>query len=513
MFRNTTVGMRLVYLIAFNSLMLVVAGLASLAALNRSNEVTRHIYTNQLAASAHLADARSNQVLVRVLLDQAAFAPESPEAIKRVTAAQGFMQKSNEAWEAYGKLQHTAEEKALAAEVGQRRDAFFNTGVAGLIKALQAGDKEGLAKHVMEIVPALDRELNSRGGELAARQIDSARREYAASQEEFERFMRYAIGLIALGVLLGAGVAWQIRKSIVKPLGDMMVQFDRIASGDLSGNIGDAGRNEIGHLMNGLQRMQASLSRMVGDLRSGSGLIATATSEIAMGNADLSQRTEEQAASLQETASSMENLALTVRQNADNARQASALSLEASSIAKEGGEVVSQVVQTMDGINNASGRIVDIISVIEGIAFQTNILALNAAVEAARAGEQGKGFAVVASEVRNLAHRSAAAAKEIKELIDNSVRQVSEGTVMVDRAGQTMERIVNAVAKVEGIMSEISRASVEQSTGIDQVSLAVSQMDSVTQQNAALVEQAAAAAESLEEQAEKLNRAVAEFRL
>ncbi|RJF96046.1 methyl-accepting chemotaxis protein [Noviherbaspirillum saxi] len=513
MFRNTTVGMRLVYLIAFNSVMLIVAGLASLAALYKSNEVTRHIYENQLAASIHLADARSNQVLVRVLLDQAAFAPESPEAAKRITAAQAFMQKSHDAWNAYGKLPHTAEENLLAATVSQRRNAFFDTGVAGLVKAIQEGNKDELARHVMEIVPALDRELNARGGELAKRQLDSAQMEYAASQEEFTQFTRYAIVLIVLGVLLGAGVAWQIRKSIVKPLGAIMVQFDRIASGNLSGRIEQGGRNEIGHLMAGLQRMQASLSRMVGDLRSGSGLIATATREIASGNADLSQRTEEQAASLQETASSMENLATTVRQNANNARQASALSLEASSIAKEGGEVVSLVVETMDGINSASGRIVDIISVIEGIAFQTNILALNAAVEAARAGEQGKGFAVVASEVRSLAHRSAAAAKEIKELIDNSVRQVSEGTVMVDRAGQTMERIVNAVAKVESIMSEISQASVEQSTGIDQVSLAVSQMDSVTQQNAALVEQAAAAAGSLEEQAEKLNQAVAEFRL
>ncbi|WP_194721977.1 methyl-accepting chemotaxis protein [Noviherbaspirillum malthae] len=513
MFRNTSVGMRLVWLIAFNSLLLIVSGAAALASLYKSNEATRHLYENQLAASIHLADARSNQMLVRVLLDQAAFAPDSPDAAKRIAGAEAFMQKSRQAWNAYVALPRNEKEEALAADVAAKRDAFFNNGAAVLIKSLQALDRDAIGRNVMEVLPALDRELNARGTELAQMQLNSAKTEYEQGQQDFRMFERIAVSVIVIGVLLGAFVAWMIRRSIVQPLGEMMVQLDRIAGGDLSARIEPCGRNEIGRLMEGLIRMQSGLSAMVGKMRTGSELIATASQEIATGNADLSQRTEEQAASLQETASSMENLADTVKRNANNAKQASSLSGDALRIAEEGGKVVNDVVVTMNGISASSARIVDIIGVIEGIAFQTNILALNAAVEAARAGEEGRGFAVVASEVRNLAQRSAAAAKEIKELIDHSALQVNQGAAMVDQAGKTMEKIVGAVGRVESIMSEISHASVEQSGGIDQVSIAVSQMDTVTQQNAALVEQAAAAAESLEEQAHLLNEAVAQFRL
>ena len=513
MFRNTSVGMRLVYLIAFNSMLLIGTGIAALMALKQSNEVTRHIYSSQLTASKLLADARSNQVLVRVLLDQAAFAPDAPDAATRITAAESFMQKSHEAWTAYSAMERSAEEQRLAAEVSARRDAFFNDGVKPLVSALRSGDRDAIGRHVMATIPALDRQLNARGSELAAMQLASAKTEYDTSQDNYSMFMRGAIGFIIFGVLLGIGVASLIRASIVQPLAEMMTHFDRIAVGDLSAHIPPAGRNEIGRLMEGLRRMQHSLSAMVHDLRAGSSLIATASQEIASGNADLSQRTEEQAASLQQTAASMERLAETVKQNANSARQASTFSVDASSIAAEGGRVVHQVVDTMKNINAASTKIVDIIGVIEGIAFQTNILALNAAVEAARAGEQGRGFAVVASEVRTLAQRSSGAAKEIKELINNSVTQVANGTALVDQAGQTMDKIVGAVGRVENIMVEISKASAEQSDGIDQVAIAISQMDSVTQQNAALVEEAAAVAESLEEQARKLNDAVAAFRL
>src|SRR5512147_2697308 len=259
--------------------------------------------------------------------------------------------------------------------------------------------------------------------------------------------------------------------------------------------------------------MNDSLVRVVSQVRSGTDTVATASSQIAAGNLDLSSRTEEQASSLEETASSMEELTSTVRQNAENAKQANQLAISASDVAGKGGAVVSQVVTTMDAINEASRKIVDIISVIDGIAFQTNILALNAAVEAARAGEQGRGFAVVAGEVRNLAQRSAAAAKEIKTLIGDSVEKVEGGSKLVAQAGQTMEEIVTSIRRVTDIMSEITAASVEQSQGIEQVNTAITQMDEVTQQNAALVEEAAAAAEALEEQAQNLSAAVNVFKV
>jgi methyl-accepting chemotaxis protein len=286
-----------------------------------------------------------------------------------------------------------------------------------------------------------------------------------------------------------------------------------VAKGDLTQRIEVTSNDEVGKLMQALKDMNESLSGIVGEVRNSTESITTASQEIAQGNADLSQRTEEQASSLEETASSMEELTSTVRQNAENAKQANQLATNASDVAVKGGKVVGEVVETMASISTSSKKIVDIISVIEGIAFQTNILALNAAVEAARAGEQGRGFAVVAGEVRNLAQRSAAAAKEIKTLIDDSVDKVDSGSKQVDQAGATMQEIVQAVKRVTDIMSEISAASQEQGAGIEQVNTAIVQMDEVTQQNAALVEEAAAAAEAMQEQAEALMHAVSIFKL
>jgi methyl-accepting chemotaxis protein len=286
-----------------------------------------------------------------------------------------------------------------------------------------------------------------------------------------------------------------------------------VAAGDLSSRIEAQSTDETGQLMAALRSMNDSLSKVVGEVRHGTDTIATASSQIASGNQDLSSRTEEQASSLEETAASMEQLTSTVKQNADNARQANQLAASASEVAVRGGAVVSQVVDTMGSINASSRKIVDIIAVIDGIAFQTNILALNAAVEAARAGEQGRGFAVVASEVRTLAQRSAAAAKEIKGLIDDSVSKVAAGTQQVAEAGKTMDEIVNSVRRVTDIMGEISSASHEQTQGIEQINQAITQMDQVTQQNAALVEEAAAAAGSLQEQAGGLVQVVSAFRL
>ena len=325
------------------------------------------------------------------------------------------------------------------------------------------------------------------------------------------RTLLIVLGLIALA--LGVALAWFLTRSITKPLGYAVSVARVVASGDLTSRITVDSKDETGQLLQALKDMNDSLTGSITQVRSGVDTIATASSQIASGNLDLSSRTEEQASSLEETASSMEELTSTVKQNADNARQANQLAVTASGVAEKGGAVVSKVVDTMDGINTSARKIVDIIGVIDGIAFQTNILALNAAVEAARAGEQGRGFAVVASEVRSLAQRSAAAAKEIKTLIDDSVDKVDTGSKLVAEAGSTMVEVVDSVKRVTDIMSEIMAASQEQSAGIEQVNQAISQMDQVTQQNAALVEEAAAAAESLNEQAANLAQAVSIFKL
>ncbi|MNR82321.1 Methyl-accepting chemotaxis protein II [compost metagenome] len=319
--------------------------------------------------------------------------------------------------------------------------------------------------------------------------------------------------LSVLAVIISAFLGFLATRSITRPLSQAVGLARKVADGDLTGTIVVTSKDETGQLLQALQDMNNGLVRIVTQVRTGTDTIATASSQIATGNLDLSSRTEEQASSLEETASSMEELTSTVKQNADNARQSNQLALTASEVAVRGGAVVSQVVETMGSINDSASKIVDIIGVIDGIAFQTNILALNAAVEAARAGEQGRGFAVVASEVRNLAQRSASAAKEIKTLIDDSVEKVGVGSRLVNEAGATMDEVVESVRRVTDIMSEITAASQEQTDGIEQINQAVMQMDQVTQQNAALVEEAAAAAESLQDQAHNLSQVVSMFKL
>ena len=316
-----------------------------------------------------------------------------------------------------------------------------------------------------------------------------------------------------IAVALGALLAFTVTRSIVQPVQRGKQAAESIADGDLTHPIEASGNDETGQLLQALATMQSRLATIVGNVRHNAEGVATASVEIASGNNDLSARTEQQASALQQTAASMEELGSTVRQNADNARTANQLAMSASTVAQKGGDVVAEVVETMKGINDSSRKIADIISVIDGIAFQTNILALNAAVEAARAGEQGRGFAVVAGEVRSLAGRSAEAAKEIKGLIGTSVERVERGTALVDKAGATMSEVVASIRRVTEIMGEISAASSEQSQGVSQVGEAITQMDQATQQNAALVEQSAAAADSLKTQAGQLVDAVAVFRL
>lgn len=322
--------------------------------------------------------------------------------------------------------------------------------------------------------------------------------------------------LISLGIIavtLGATLAFVLTNSITRPIKRAVGLAEQVAAGDLTADINASSKDEIGRLLSALKRMNSNLLKTVTEVREGTDTIVTASQQIAVGNQDLSSRTEQQASSLEETASSMEELTSTVRQNAENAREANMLAQTASGVAVRGGDVVSQVVETMASINESSKKIADIIAVIDSIAFQTNILALNAAVEAARAGEQGRGFAVVASEVRNLAQRSAAAAKEIRTLISDSVSKVSTGGQLVEQAGNTMQEIVQSITRVTDIMSEIASASAEQTVGIEQVNEAITQMDAVTQQNAALVEEAAAAAESLQDQASSLAALVTTFKV
>nr|WP_163502331.1 methyl-accepting chemotaxis protein [Halomonas socia] len=399
---------------------------------------------------------------------------------------------------------------------GEAVKADFNALVNDVLIPQQAAVQRHDEAAYLALLPSA-REHNR-----AFRATSSAYNEYGYAygnqlMEDYQARMQF-FGFIDIAVLILAALVVLIVRialvgSIVKPLDEVVQHSEYIAKGDLSHRIPERGRNELGRLYSAMQNMQAGLAQTVANVRDSSGSIHIGAREIASGNTDLSARTEEQAASLQETAASMEQLTATVKQNADNARQASSLANDASTTAGRGGEEVDRVITTMHAIAGSSKKVVDIIGVIDSIAFQTNILALNASVEAARAGEQGRGFAVVASEVRNLASRSADAAKEIKALIEASATQVKDGSELVESAGSTIREVVASVKRVNDIMDEISAASQEQSSGIEQVNQAVSQMDEVTQQNAALVQQASSAAASLEEQAARLETVVSTFRL
>ncbi|WP_238921033.1 methyl-accepting chemotaxis protein [Achromobacter xylosoxidans] len=389
----------------------------------------------------------------------------------------------------------------------------FAEGLQAMLGALDRGDNAEYLKLKNTKTAAASGAFSKQLTEFA-NTITAYSEEQVASSRANGAVMTYvylALVLVILAVSLGAFLF--MNRVVLRPLRMVGESFDRIAGGDLTTRVDVQSTNEIGVLMAAVKRMQESLARTVATVRRGVDEINVGSREISAGNTDLSSRTEQQAASLEETAASMEELASTVKQNADNARQANQLAASASDVAERGGSAVAEVVNTMQGISASSRKISEIVSVIDGIAFQTNILALNAAVEAARAGEQGKGFAVVAGEVRSLAQRSAQAAKEIKGLIEDSVSKVGAGSQQVERAGATMQEIVASVKRVTDIMGEISAASEEQSSGIDQVNRAVSQMDEVTQQNAALVEEAAAAAGSLQEQAQRLAEAVAVFKI
>ena len=402
--------------------------------------------------------------------------------------------------------------KALLNEINEHRKIVIADNTA-VFKEKDAGNEDAARKIVEEkLIPDSQRYLAAIE-KLSNRQSDSITRLTAQVDAVFRTARTLMIALGGIALIGGIALAIVITRSITRPLVKAVDVASRVAQGDLGTQIKVESRDETGQLMAALKGMNDNLVNIVGQVRTGTDTIATASAEIANGNLDLSSRTEQQAGSLEETAAAMEQLTSTVKQNAENARQANQLAASASEVAIQGGSVVGQVIDTMGSINDSSKKIVDIISVIDGIAFQTNILALNAAVEAARAGEQGRGFAVVASEVRSLAQRSASAAKEIKELITDSVEKVDSGSKLVENAGATMGEVVASVKRVTDIVAEISAASTEQSTGIEEVNRAIVLMDESTQQNAALVEQAAAAARAMQDQAASLAQIVGIFKL
>jgi methyl-accepting chemotaxis protein len=510
-FDHVKIGTRLGFGFAIVLALLVAVIVLGLSSMTRIGSRTRDIVDDKnvkMEAANHMVDNVRN---ITLSLTNIVVVPSTPEVNAEVEKIAESRKKYGEAKKILTGRATDDKEKAMLATL----DGLLKEGAAKNNKVIELrkdGEIQDATSYLTQTAAPSLRGVLKALDDILVYETAQARQ----ASDEVESVLRTAqmvqIGLGALALALGGGVAWFITRSITVPLNAAVDLAETVAGGDLSSRIDVHATDETGRLLSALKSMNDSLLKVVGQVRQGTDTIATASNEIAAGNMDLSARTEGQASSLEETASSMEELTSTVKQNADNARQANTLARSASEVATKGGAIVAQVVDTMGSINNSSRKIVDIIAVIDGIAFQTNILALNAAVEAARAGEQGRGFAVVASEVRNLAQRSAAAAKEIKELISASVANVDDGSRLVNEAGQTMGDIVDSIRRVTDIMGEITSASNEQTIGIEQINMAITQMDEVTQQNAALVEQAAAASQSMQEQAAALAAVVGFFK-
>jgi methyl-accepting chemotaxis protein-1 (serine sensor receptor) len=512
MFKHLSIKTRLIFLTVLLSAVSIVVGIVGLVNQGATNAALGTVYNDRLVPLSQLSRILSLMQQNQNALSSAALAGESDNgpAIAQVEAR---IQEISGLWGQYKATYLTPEEQVLAQAFIDSRMAFVQDGLKPTMAALRANDAEALKALVKGPLAARYLPAQKNMQALVRLQLDVAKAEYDAALARYERTRNLSVALIVIGALAGAGLAAWLIRGIGTSLAEAVRVARGVAAGDLTQTVHIERRDEIGELLGALQSMTASLADIVGDVRGGTDTIATASRQIAAGNRDLSARTEQQASSLEETAASMEELTSAVKNNADNARQANGLADAARGVAERGGAVIDDVVGTMGEIRDASRRIAEIIGVIDGIAFQTNILALNAAVEAARAGEQGRGFAVVASEVRNLAQRSAGAAREIKGLIESSVARVETGGRLVEQAGATMREIVDSVRRVTDIMGEITSASVEQTAGIGQINVAVAQMDQVTQQNAALVEEAAAATGAMHEQAQRLAASVSVFRV
>ncbi|CAM2155945.1 Methyl-accepting chemotaxis serine transducer [Pararobbsia alpina] len=515
MFRHASIRSNVTFVIAaFGGILIAVIAIG-VGSLNISNDALRKMYTIDTNALVDLQESAEHLQSARISMNSyiALYGVGDPEPAL-LDHAKIDLDASSQAFSKYIEVAvKDADLSALSQQLQKERDALIKNAVVPSFDALKNMDFSNFkmlqGKDTQTMSDAYSRDIASLENQLVERQ----KMRYVHAQSRFSLM----IGILGAAALLAIVLSFLARhtllSAVVRPIGQAIDHFERIAAGDLYGDISIERHNEMGALLASLKSMQESLLNTVETVRSSSETISIGAKEIASGNADLSRRTEEQAALLERTASSMDQMTSTVKLNADNALEASKLASHASDTAASGGQVVDEVVSTMRGIAGHSGKIADIVGVIEGIAFQTNILALNAAVEAARAGEQGRGFAVVASEVRNLAQRSASAAKEIKQLIGDSVGQIERGSELAERAGTTMSGIVESIRNVTVIMNSISSAADEQSRGIEQVNQAMTQMDAATQQNAGLVEQASAAAHSLDSQVDALTQAIGVFRL
>jgi len=518
--QNIKISSRLIMLSALLILGSVILGITGWITLSKSNDLMSLTLDQASSVERAVDMARKAQVNFKIQVQEwknILLRGHDPEAFAKYK--EEFSKRGQETQSDLAELQKIFQKLNLDTPLADDARASLDQLEKKYLEVLKQYDsaKSDNAQTIDALVKGMDREPTKKIDAIVdfvnehSVKIRESNRVMAANQNA----LATATILAVLGILTALGIAltYWIIKSVTHPLNEAIGIARTVAAGDLTAKIEVRSKDETGQLLQALKDMNDSLAKIVTQVRSGTDVIATGSDQIAAGNLDLSSRTEQQASALEETASSMEEITSTVRQNADNARQANQLATTALDVATKGGDVVSQVVLTMNSINEASKKIVDIIGVIDGIAFQTNILALNAAVEAARAGEQGRGFAVVATEVRNLAQRSASAAKEIKELIDDSVERVDTGGKLVTQAGSTMSEIMESVRRVTDIMSEITAASQEQSSGIEQVNQAIGQMDQATQQNAALVEEASAAAASLQVQADNLARTVGSFSL
>ncbi|MDH0682348.1 methyl-accepting chemotaxis protein [Achromobacter animicus] len=518
MFKNLSIRAILTTALAVFFALFLVTGIAVYQQLTSNRTSIEVMLDTNLVRANSLDDAASDLLRARVVLLAAHSALLEGKSLDTTASnmqrMDSYVTKATGQIEAARKLPETSPQgKPLFEAALAAYEVYVREAIGPMIAAIRAGDAKEAGRINQEKVSPLGTKFTQANQQYVDFADEVGQRVARDSAARINTAIVFLICLLVVVAALVVGLYVVFGRAVFRPLHEAGRLFDRIASGDLTNRIEQRGNNEIGVLYGAVKRMQDSLARTVSAVRLGVEEIHTGSREIAAGNIDLSSRTEQQAASLEETAASMDELSSTVKNNADSSRSAAQLAMAASEVATRGGQAVGDVVGTMRGIADSSHRISDIVGVIDGIAFQTNILALNAAVEAARAGEQGKGFAVVASEVRALAQRSAAAAKEIKGLIDDSVQKVSVGSDQVEAAGATMQEIVTSVRRVADIINEISSASEEQSQGIEQVNQAVSQMDSVTQQNAALVEEAAASAASLETQAQRLRDAVAVFKL
>ncbi|MFP4898835.1 methyl-accepting chemotaxis protein [Paraburkholderia sp. BR14261] len=500
--------------LAFSVCLVLIAAVGAFGqfGLSRLNSNVSDSYEGNLLPILDLEDTRAALLEMRLQVRRAQSlhdVAQTKASIGRIRAAQDRLSKG---WSDYYPNRVSSDKERELADTIKNLLPQFEAGIDAEVSALEAGNYDAVSTLVDkygEVANATSKSLD----DDVAENRRQAKQSVDDSEGTFGTIRWVSIALIGLGLVGATGAMFYLSRAVTKPLGEAVGIANRIAIGELENRITVRTRDEFGQLLEALNKMDQQLSDTVRGIKSGAESVTVAAQEIAAGNTDLSARTEEQAASLEETASSMTELTETVKQNAENATQGNTLAGQASQTATRGGEVVGRVVDTMRDIANSSEQVAQIISVIEGIAFQTNILALNAAVEAARAGEQGRGFAVVAGEVRTLAQRSATAAREIKELISVSVERVNNGTALVDDAGRTMGEIVQSVKRVADLMNEISAASGEQRTGIEQVNQAVTQMDEVTQQNAALVEEASAAAQSMSSQAAALRELVSVFNI